>query len=195
MLLLLEVHSTSVRNQVKVAFHPPRGAQAGTSGLSNEAVQQDVDGWSHGESFKERCLFSHGTSLSTCMFILRYMLRIHRCSSNRARTLTHSLDKLQPASFLSCFTASRLFCSSTYDGAPADTSVSGFYLWAQASLCARLPNTNQRHAPSSTSQEPSSAVFTMCTKAQKPALGTRFKQLQTPKTNPDAFANLFAVLQ
>lgn len=136
-----------MRNQVKVAFHPPRSAQAGASGLSNEAVQQDVDGWSHGERFKERCLFSHGTSLSTCMFILRYMLRIHRSRFNRGRTLTHSLDKLQPASFLSCFTASRLFCSSTYDGAPADTSASGFYLWAQASACQTLTKDMPPHPP------------------------------------------------
>lgn len=113
-----------------------------------EAVQRDVDWWWHRESFKERCLFSHGTSLSIWLFILRYMLRIHRCSFNTRRIhthLTHSHILLTSCSLLH-FSANRLFCSSTYS-VPAHTSALGFYLWAQASLCARLPNVLTRDMP------------------------------------------------
>ena len=93
-----------------------------------------MDGYTE-KVFKRHCLFFNGTSLSTWMFILRFMLRIHRCSFNRKRTHTHSRDKFQPASFLSCFTPNRLFCLSMYMSLP--TRALGFYL---TYLCARPLN-------------------------------------------------------
>lgn len=115
----------------------------------SEAVQGDVDGWLHRESFKERCSFSHGTSLSTWLFILRYRLRAHRSSfSTGGQTHTHSLDKLQPASFLVCLPASHLFCSAIY-GAPG---VKILPLSSDIYVCLPAKHSNQRRAPPSISQ-------------------------------------------
>lgn len=76
---------------------PPSGWEESVAYQSAD-VGQDADGWFHRESLKEHCLFCHGTSLSTWLF--SFLLRIHMLSSNTAKTLAHSPDKSQPASFL-----------------------------------------------------------------------------------------------
>lgn len=78
-----------------------------------------------------------------------------------AHTYTHSPDKLQLASFSSCFTANRLFCSSTYN-VSTGTNAPGFYLWAQASLCELTKDTLLHPPPKNLS-----AVFAMCRGTQK----------------------------
>lgn len=133
-----------------------------------------MDGYTE-KVFKERCLFFNGTSLSTWMFILRFMLRIHRCSFNRKKTHTHSPDKFQPASFLSCFTPNRLFCLSMYMSLL--TLALGFY------LCFSAPSTASKKNPPQLSLQ--------CVQRLKnQPTGTHFNQLQTPKTDPDALANM-----
>lgn len=147
-----------------------------------------MDGYTE-KVFKERCLFFNGTSLSTWMFILRFMLRIHRCSFNRKKTHTHSPDKFQPASFLSCFTPNRLFCLSMYMSLL--TLALGFYLWAHVSVWSPSKPPNQSNAPSTASKKNPPQLSLQCVQRLKnQPTGTHFNQLQAPKTDPDALANM-----